>query len=174
MENNLRFSIVVPIYNVEKFLDQCITSVLSQKYDNYELILVDDGATDDSGKICDAYALKNDHIRVIHKANGGLVSARRAGVMVAKGEYVGYADGDDWVADSWLAEVDKVITESHPDIVEYNAFKSTDGKNIEMKTSHLEDSLTRKKSKKRLFHVCFVTKIKDFTRSVFCQLYGLK
>ena len=54
MENNLRFSIVVPIYNVEKFLDQCITSVLSQKYDNYELILVDDGATDDSGKICDA------------------------------------------------------------------------------------------------------------------------
>ena len=56
--------------------------------------------------------------------------------MVAKGEYVGYVDGDDWVADNWLAEVDKVITESHPDIVEYNAFKSTDGKNIEMKTSH--------------------------------------
>ena len=74
MDKNLRFSIVVPIYNVEKFLDQCITSVLSQSYDNYELILVDDGATDNSGKICDAYALKNDHIRVIHKANGGLVS----------------------------------------------------------------------------------------------------
>lgn len=57
MDKNLRFSIVVPIYNVEKFLDQCITSVLSQSYDNYELILVDDGATDNSGKICDAYAL---------------------------------------------------------------------------------------------------------------------
>ena len=92
MDKNLRFSIVVPIYNVEKFLDQCITSVLSQSYDNYELILVDDGATDNSGKICDAYALKNDHIRVIHKANGGLVSARRAGVMAAKGEYVGYTN----------------------------------------------------------------------------------
>lgn len=65
MDKNPRFSIVVPIYNVEKFLDQCITSVLSQSYDNYELILVDDGATDNSGKICDAYALKNDHIRVI-------------------------------------------------------------------------------------------------------------
>lgn len=150
MENNLRFSIVVPIYNVEKFLDQCITSVLSQKYDNYELILVDDGATDDSGKICDAYALKNDHIRVIHKANGGLVSARRAGVMVAKGEYVGYVDGDDWVADNWLAEVDKVITESHPDIVEYNAFKSTDGKNIEMKTSHFRGFFDEKEVKEKI------------------------
>lgn len=136
MDKNLRFSIVVPIYNVEKFLDQCITSVLSQSYDNYELILVDDGATDNSGKICDAYALKNNHIRVIHKANGGLVSARRAGVMAAKGEYIGYVDGDDWVSDNWLAEVNKVITEAQPDIVEYNAFKSTDGKNVEMKTSH--------------------------------------
>ena len=67
MDKNIRFSIVVPIYNVEKFLDQCITSVLSQSYDNYELILVDDGATDNSGKICDAYALKNDHIRVYIK-----------------------------------------------------------------------------------------------------------
>ena len=73
MDKNLRFSIVVPIYNVEKFLDQCITSVLSQSYDNYELILVDDGATDNSGKICDAYALKNDHIRVIHQMVGQLV-----------------------------------------------------------------------------------------------------
>lgn len=150
MENNLRFSIVVPIYNVEKFLDQCITSVLSQNYDNYELILVDDGATDDSGKICDTYALKNDHIRVIHKANGGLVSARRAGVMVAKGEYVGYVDGDDWVADNWLAEVDKVIMESHPDIVEYNAFKSTDGKNIEMKTSHFRGFFDEKEVKEKI------------------------
>lgn len=136
MDKNLRFSIVVPIYNVEKFLDQCIRSILSQRYNNYELILVDDGSTDHSGKICDAYALKNHHIQVIHKSNGGLVSARRTGVMAAKGEYVGYVDGDDWVSDNWLAEVNKVIVEAHPDIVEYNAFKSTNGKNVEIKTSH--------------------------------------
>ena len=150
MDKNLRFSIVVPIYNVEKFLDQCITSVLSQSYDNYELILVDDGATDNSGKICDAYALKNDHIRVIHKANGGLVSARRAGVMAAKGEYVGYVDGDDWVSDNWLAEVNKVITEAHPDVVEYNAFKSIDGKNVEMKTSHFRGFFGEKEVKEKI------------------------
>ena len=70
--------------------------------------------------------------------------------MVAKGEYVGYVDGDDWVADNWLAEVDKVITESHPDIVEYNAFKSTDGKNIEMKTSHFRGFFDEKEVKEKI------------------------
>ena len=85
----LRFSVVVPIYNVEDFLEQCIESVLNQTYTNFELILVDDGATDQSGRICDDYAKKDDRIVVIHKKNGGLVSAREAGVMVAKGQYVG-------------------------------------------------------------------------------------
>lgn len=144
MNKEIRFSIIVPIYNVGKFLDQCIKSVLSQGYDNYELILVDDGSTDTSGKICDTYALKNDHIRVIHKANGGLVSARRAGVIVAKGEYIGYVDGDDWVSSNWLTEVNKVIDEIHPDIIEYNAFKSTDGKNVELKTSRFRGLFDRK------------------------------
>ena len=87
------YSVVVPVYNSEHTLQELYTR-LEKVFrevikEEFELILVDDGATDDSGKICDAYALKNDHIRVIHKANGGLVSARRAGVMVAKGEYVG-------------------------------------------------------------------------------------
>lgn len=135
MNKKPRFSIVVPIYNVEKFLYQCIESVLKQSFHDYELILVDDGATDSSGKICDEYASKCDKVRVIHKTNGGLVSARRAGVLAANGEYIGYVDGDDWVADCWLSEVNKVIDQNHPDIVEYNAFKNIDGKNMEMKTS---------------------------------------
>lgn len=135
MNKKTRFSIVIPIYNVEKYLHQCIESVLKQSFHDYELILVDDGATDSSGKICDEYASKYDKISVIHKTNGGLVSARRAGVLAANGEYIGYVDGDDWVADSWLSEVNKVIDQNHPDVVEYNAFKNIDGKNIEMKTS---------------------------------------
>lgn len=135
-KNNPRFSVIVPIYNVEKFLCQCIESILKQTYQDFELILVDDGATDSSGQICDSYASQNEKIHVIHKNNGGLVSARRAGVLVAKGTYVGYVDGDDWVADCWLAEVSKVIDEHHPDIIEFNAYKNIDGKNVELRTSH--------------------------------------
>ena len=162
MDKNPRFSIVVPIYNVEKFLDQCITSVLAQSYDNYELILVDDGATDNSGKICDTYALKDSRIRVIHKTNGGLVSARRAGVMAAKGEYIGYVDGDDWVSDNWLAEVNSVINEAHPDIVEYNTFKSTNGKNIEMQTSHFRGFFSEKDVKEKIIPCMLCDKKQKF------------
>lgn len=162
MDRNLRFSIVVPIYNVEKFLDQCIKSILSQSYDNYELILVDDGSTDNSGKICDAYALKNTQIRVIHKANGGLVSARRAGVLVARGEYVGYVDGDDWVSDNWLAEINRIIMKAYPDIVEYNAFKSMDGKNVEMKTSHFRGFFGRKDVEEKIIPCMLCDKNQKF------------
>lgn len=144
MNKNPQFSIVVPIYNVEKFLDQCIKSILNQNFGDYELILVDDGATDNSGKICDDYAAKYDQIRVIHKSNGGLVSARRAGVMAAKGGYIGYVDGDDWVADNWLFEVNKVTSKVQPDIVEYNAYKNIDGKNVEMKTSRFRGYFNEK------------------------------
>lgn len=136
IKNNPRFSVIVPIYNVEKFLRQCIESVMRQTYQNFELILVDDGATDSSGKICDEYASQSDKIQVIHKNNGGLVSARRTGVLAANGKYIAYVDGDDWVADCWLLEVSRIIDKHHPDIVEFNAYKNIDGKNIELKTSH--------------------------------------
>lgn len=91
-------SVVVPVCNIEAYIGECIESIISQTYENLEIILVDDGSEDGSGKICDAYAKKDSRIRVIHKANGGLVSARKAGLSVAKGEYVSCVDGDDWIA----------------------------------------------------------------------------
>ena len=91
------FSIIVPIYKVEPYVHKCIDSIVDQSYEDFELILVDDGSPDNCPKICDEYADKDKRIHVIHKKNGGLVSARNAGLKAATGEYVLYVDGDDWL-----------------------------------------------------------------------------
>lgn len=95
-------SVIIPIYNVERYLRQCVDSVLEQKLDNIEIILVDDGSPDSCPSICDDYANKYDEIKVIHKKNGGLSSARNEGIRAAKGEYLIFMDSDDW----WNPEID--------------------------------------------------------------------
>lgn len=90
-------SIIVPIYRVEKYLDQCIQSLVNQTYKHIEIILVDDGSDDSCPEICDYYARKDQRIIVIHKENGGADHARKAGILAATGKYVGYVDGDDWI-----------------------------------------------------------------------------
>ena len=95
--NNAKLSIIVPIYGVEQYLDRCIQSIVNVNYKNIEIILVDDGSQDRCPAICDAWEQKDDRIRVIHKENGGLVSARKAGLEIATGEYATYVDGDDWI-----------------------------------------------------------------------------
>jgi glycosyltransferase involved in cell wall biosynthesis len=97
MSKSTLLSIVVPIYNIESFVAECAESLINQTYHNLEIILVNDGSTDNSGQICDHYAKKDDRIKVIHKPNGGLISARKTGLKMSSGEYVGYVDGDDWV-----------------------------------------------------------------------------
>ena len=96
MDNKL-VSIIVPVYNVSGFLENCVESLICQTYENLEIILVDDGSTDESGRICDVYAAQDKRIRVIHKENGGLSSAREAGIHTACGDYVMLVDGDDWI-----------------------------------------------------------------------------
>lgn len=91
-------SIIVPVYNVEKYLHRCVDSILKQTFTDYEIILVDDGSTDSSAQICDEYASIDSRIRVIHKENGGLSSARNAGLDAARGKYVGFVDSDDYVS----------------------------------------------------------------------------
>lgn len=90
-------SIIVPVYNVGSYLEQCIDSILSQTYKKLEIILVDDGSTDQSGEICDRYAEKDSRIHVVHKANGGLSSARNAGLQICHGDYLGFIDSDDYI-----------------------------------------------------------------------------
>lgn len=94
---NSKISVVLPIYNVEKYLERCLESVINQTYRNLEIILVDDGSTDCSGQICDDYAAKDERIRVLHKVNGGLSDARNEGAKIATGEYLTYIDSDDYV-----------------------------------------------------------------------------
>lgn len=91
-------SVIVPIYNTEPYLKKCIDSIIGQTYRNLEIILVDDGATDGSGEICDVYQKTDKRVKVIHKQNGGLSSARNSGLEIAKGEYIGFVDSDDYVA----------------------------------------------------------------------------
>ena len=97
MNREALLSVIVPVYNVEAYLARCVDSLLTQSYENLEVILVDDGAKDNSGAICDDYAAKDARVRVIHKENGGLSSARNAGLAAATGEYIAFLDSDDWI-----------------------------------------------------------------------------
>ena len=105
----MKFSIIVPIYKVEKYLGQCIDSILAQEYTDYELLLIDDGSPDACPTICDEYAKKDSRIKVVHKPNGGLVSARKAGSEIAQGEYVLNIDGDDFVEEGYLSTIANAI-----------------------------------------------------------------
>ena len=109
-------SIVVPVYNVDKYLDKCVNSIINQKYKNLEIILVDDGSTDESGKKCDLWAEKDNRIRVIHKENGGLSDARNVGIDNSKGYYISFIDSDDFIENDMIEVLLKEIKENNCDI----------------------------------------------------------
>lgn len=118
-------SIIVPCYKVIDFLPQCVESLMNQTYKDIEIILVDDGSPDDTGKLCDEYAKKDNRIKVVHKQNGGLVSARNAGYDVATGDWMMYVDGDDWLdSDCCQVMLDAIAENPDVDIVFGNVFKN--------------------------------------------------
>lgn len=132
--NTPLISIIVPVYNVEKYLDKCVQSLLSQTYKNVEIILVDDGSPDNSGIMCDEYAAKDSRVKVVHKQNGGLVSARNAGFDVMTGDWHMYVDSDDWIE---LNTCEKLIAaiNRHPDedMVFFNMIEELESKSIKGK-----------------------------------------
>lgn len=109
-------SIIVPVYNVAQYLHKCVDSILAQTFQNFELILVDDGSPDESGRICDDYAQQDNRVYVIHKSNGGLSSARNAGIEVAKAPYLAFVDSDDYVSAEMYQGLFEDITESNADM----------------------------------------------------------
>ncbi len=113
---NIKISVIVPIYKVERYLRQCIDSIINQTYSNLEIILVDDGSPDNCGIICDEYAKIDKRIKVIHKENGGLSSARNAGLDIATGEYIGFVDSDDYIDKTMYEELINSIKKYDSDI----------------------------------------------------------
>lgn len=111
-----KLSIIVPVYKVEAFLDKCVESILAQTYKDYELILVDDGSPDRCGDMCEAWAKKDDRILVIHKDNGGLSDARNAGINVARGDYIGFVDSDDYIKPDMFEVLVNNLEENGADI----------------------------------------------------------
>lgn len=100
-------SVIVPVYNVEKYLPRCIDSLLAQSFTEFEVVLIDDGSTDNSGLICDSYAQKDRRVKVIHQKNGGVCRARNAGLDIAAGKYIAFCDSDDYCTSVWLQELVK-------------------------------------------------------------------
>lgn len=115
--DNMKISIIVPIYKVEKYINQCIDSIICQTYQDLEIILVDDGSPDACPEICDKYADMDNRIIVIHKQNEGLIAARKSGLKTATGEYVCFVDGDDWIAPDMYEKISKSINKYNPDCV---------------------------------------------------------
>ena len=109
-------SIIVPVYKVEKLLDRCVRSILSQTYQDFELILVDDGSPDNCPKMCDEYAKEDTRVRVLHKENGGLSDARNAGILIAKGKYIGFVDSDDYIAPDMYETLYNNLIENNADV----------------------------------------------------------
>lgn len=109
-------SVIVPVYNVEKYLIKCVDSIINQTYRNLEIILVDDGSTDNSRRICDEYKQKDNRIVVIHKENGGLSDARNTGLNICTGEYITFIDSDDYISDLYIENLYKIIKKYNADI----------------------------------------------------------
>ena len=121
-------SVIVPIYKIEAYLPKCIDSLLNQSFTDFELILVNDGSPDSCPMICDDYAKVDARVKVVHKENGGLLSARKEGLKNAKGKYVAYVDGDDWVDIYYLDILFKLAEANSSDLVVTGHYREFDGK----------------------------------------------
>ena len=141
MKEKLMYSIIVPIYNVEKYLRDCVDSIINQSFKNYELILVDDGSPDNCGKICDEYADKYEFIKVFHKKNGGLSDARNFGIKKATGEYLVFLDSDDyWQDKDALHNISRIIKRDDSDIVIIGTSKYFESTKKMIKTNKIKET----------------------------------
>ena len=146
-------SVIVPIYNVEKYLRHCVDSILAQTYKDFELLLIDDGSPDGCPQICDDYAARDPRVRVIHKPNGGLISARNEGILAARGDYVCILDGDDWALENMLQFISDTAAKSPepPDMVLFAAHNVYDDHMEETVNNVPEGYYDRERLEKEVF-----------------------
>lgn len=128
MQNSPLLSIIVPIYNAEKYLRQCLDSILDQGFSDYEVLLIDDGSTDNSGAICNQYISKHPLFKYIHKPNGGSPSARKCGYEASCGQYIAFIDSDDWIAPDMYEKMCRAVLETRADIILCNYTSVMHGK----------------------------------------------
>lgn len=121
-------SIIVPVYNVEQYLEKCICSILGQSFGDFELILINDGSIDKSGLLCDEYAKKDKRIRTIHQENAGLSAARNAGIDIAEGEYITFVDSDDWIEPETYETAVEFLQSNHLEVVCFDFYTERNGK----------------------------------------------
>ena len=165
-------SVICPVYNAERFLRRSVDSVLAQTLPKFELILIDDGSTDGSGRICDEYASRDSRVKVLHKPNGGVSSARQAGMDLASGEYFIHIDSDDWADREWLERMYKVAKAEDADVVccdFYQVFKDRKELSRQCHPEYSQKMIAEAVAGGRMAHsLC----IKLIRRSVF-DAYGL-
>lgn len=150
-------TVVIPVYNVEKYLNRCIESILLQEWKNYDILLVDDGSTDNSPQICEDYAKAYDIISVIHKENGGLSEARNTGISNAEGEYVYFLDSDDWIEPNTFSDLAEVIESDQYDIISFNQEFVKSEHDIIKSDSKRTKRLTGKEALIDMFSYGFIT-----------------
>lgn len=141
--NNDLISVIVPIYNVEKYLPECIDSIIKQTYKNIEIVLIEDGCTDNSGRICDEYTKKDERIKVIHKNYSGVSGARNAGLDEAKGKYISFVDSDDYINEQFLEKLYNAIIENNTQIAQCNFIRVDDNKNEIHRRGYTENLKTK-------------------------------
>lgn len=162
MDEKLKVSVVVPVYNVELYLEKCINSILKQTYSDFEILLIDDGSTDHSGELCDRFAVLDKRIRVIHQKNEGLAEVRNIGIKNAKGSYILFVDSDDWIDQITIEKCLSIIEKYNADIVCFRFIKEYCDKTHKENKSYAGDDikiLNKKEALELLFYPKYVDTI---------------
>lgn len=169
-------SLIIPVYNVEQYLNKCIESVINQTYLNIEILLIDDGSTDNSGKICDEYKLKDDRVKVIHKKNGGLSDARNIGIENATGKYITFVDSDDWLNLDYCDVMHKKIVNEKCDIVMCDLQKVyNDTEEFETNMNYIEKEYSNIEALEKLEDTIYVVAVaKLYNANLFSKLRYIK
>ncbi|WMJ89809.1 glycosyltransferase [Anaerocolumna sp. MB42-C2] len=154
-------SVIIPVYMVENYIDECINSVINQTYTNLEIILIDDGSKDRCGEICDEYAIKDSRIKVIHQSNGGLSKARNAGIDIATGDYIGFVDSDDYIEEDMFEFLLQLAISNNADI----SICGTYNKDLHLSSTYKEYCYTPKEAIKTMLAE------KKFNTSAWDKLY---
>lgn len=170
MNSQPLISVIIPVYNVESYLRECVESVINQTYKNIEIILVDDGSTDSSGKICEEYLDKDSRVTVIHQQNGGLSAARNTGYDACNGEYVYFLDSDDYINPKTLAALVDTAKKDSSDIVFFDAVSFADTDDFKVKQNYLRKNRYKTNCGRNVF--AELTKNNDYHSAVYLMLFS--